>query len=85
MPGENKCITPCGDHSGNFTFHYIAGHYGLLSVRIKLVNINLTHAHPPGCGIGLVVTSKKCQFLLLHGHACVVSLLTKTPQCPYNT
>ena len=31
-----------------------------LSAQIQM------HAHPPGCAIGLVATSKKCQILLLH-------------------
>ena len=45
--------------TGQGISHFVTGHYELPSVHIQLSNTISDAAHPPGCAIILVVTSKK--------------------------
>ena len=63
---------PCGNYP-QVILHSIAGHQGMPSAHIKLINTIWTHAHLPGCAIDLVVTREKCQISLLVTTASPVS------------
>ena len=42
--------------------HSVPGHQAMPSVHIKLINTNSNACTPPGCAIGLLVTSKNVEF-----------------------